>query len=101
MATLTDGELLKKTLRTTLVMLASAAVWVGALSGAVIVVTAPSSSAATSETKVDKPASPALGGLPANPIPRGAAGLANPRAIHQSRPMSKPEPPHAGAGDPI
>jgi hypothetical protein len=103
MAMLSDGELVKKTLRTTLVMLGSTALWLGLLSGAVIVSTGPSSPA---ETKVEKAAGPATGGPgaptgPARAGERGGGGPGgvNPRSVHPSRPMPKPEPPHAG--DPI
>ena len=97
MATLTDGELWKKTLRTTLVMLGTTGLWLGVLSGAVIVSTGPSTSAAP-ESKVDKSAAQAPGAGPAGAAPRGAGPVPSPRSIHQSRPQ-KVEAPHPG--DPI
>jgi len=96
MATLTDGELFKKTLRTTLVMLGTTALWLGVLSGAIIVSTGASTSA-TPESKVEKAAAQAPGSPPAGAAPHGGAAIPSPR-VHQSRPL-KTEGPHPG--DPI
>ena len=72
--TLTDGDLLKKTLRTTLVMLGSTALWLGALSGAVVVITGPSA-AGTSESKAEKAAAGASARVRRCPSdPRGLWG---------------------------
>jgi hypothetical protein len=98
MATLSDGELLKKTLRTTLVMLGTTTLWVGALSGGVFMVTGPSSSAEP-ESKVEKPATGSPAALVPGPSPR-QTDMANPRrGAHQPRPMTKPGAPKAG--DPL
>jgi hypothetical protein len=86
MATLTDGELVKKTLRTTLVMLGTTALWLGALSGAVIVTT---STSTPSDSKVEKAAGPTPASLPA-PL-HGGGVVPNPRSIHPSKVMPKPE----------
>ncbi len=96
MANLTDGELFKKTLRTTLVMLGSTALWLGVLTGAVLVSTGSSTSGAA-ESKVDKPASTTPAAVPAGQSPRGPGVNPSPRSIHQ-RPQ-KLEAPHPG--DPI
>jgi hypothetical protein len=96
MPTLSDGELFKKTLRTTLVMLGSTAVWLGALTGAVLVSTGPSA-AGGAEAKADKP-STATAPLPATPGQAGRppGGGPNPRSIHPSRANLKAELPRPG-----
>jgi len=48
---LSDGDLVKKTLRTTLVMLGSTAVWLAGLTTVVVMTTGPSSAAATPDSK--------------------------------------------------
>ncbi len=97
--TLTDGDLLKKTLRTTLVMLGSTALWLGALSGAVVVITGPSA-AGTSESKAEKAAAGASTG-PSMPLgPKGPMGLPAGRA-HRSAGAAVPKAEPAHPGDPI
>jgi hypothetical protein len=98
-AALTNGELLKKTLRTTLVMVGSTAVWLGALSGAVMLTTG----SPAVESKAEK-AEKAAGAGPLNSPgafgPKGPGGVVAPRSVHRSGPaLLKGEPAHPG--DPI
>jgi hypothetical protein len=107
--TLSDGDLVKKTLRTTLVMVGSTALWLGVLSGAVIMTTGPSASG-TPEVKAEKSASGPLGpggasvGGPAGPAVKGLTGPGGPgaggslRSVRRGGP-ARPEAAHPG--DPI
>jgi hypothetical protein len=74
-AALTDGELLKKTLRTTLLMVGSTALWLGVLSGAVVLTTG------APESKVEKATvGPATTGAPGGTVLKGA-GLGGLKAV--------------------
>jgi hypothetical protein len=80
--TLSDGDLLKKTLRTTLVMLGTTALWLGGLTGVVVMTTGPASGSA--ESKAEKAA------------PAGSAGSKSPVVV----PAAKVHRTGARAGDP-
>jgi hypothetical protein len=98
---ITDGELVKKTLRTTLVMLGSTAVWLAALTGAVVVTTGPSSGADAKAEKAEK----ASAGMPTAPMApmqgalKNGAAMPGPRTMHRAGSPAKAEPSHTG--DPI
>jgi len=92
--TLSDGELLKKTLRTTLVMVGSTALWLGMLSGVVLISTGSSASGAAESKgeKAEKGAGAVHGPGPVGPLPRNAP----------PRPgMRGPSDPPKSSGDPI
>jgi hypothetical protein len=91
---ITDGELVKKTVKTTLVMLGSTALWVGGLTAAVLFSTSPPGAGATS--KVDKtPAASAAPGIGA-PVTVPAGSKA-----HRSGLGGVRTPGPAPSGDPI
>jgi hypothetical protein len=106
-AALTDGDLLKKTLRTTLIMLGTTALWLGGLSGVVLATTGSSSKDAMADSKGEKVTGPLPGALsgPLPGAPPGAPGPKGPlgpgmKSLHRpGAAMPKPEVPHTG--DPI
>jgi hypothetical protein len=99
--TLSDAELLKKALWTTSVMLGATALWLGGMSGAVVLATGSSSSSSgASESKVEAKGDKAGPGLAGSPkgatVPPGAV-----KAMHRPAPLiQKPEVPHAGEAPP-
>jgi hypothetical protein len=101
-AALTNGELFKKTLRTTLVMVGSTALWLGALTGAVVLTTG-STASGQAESKNEKPekaagAAPAT--VPGAAQPKGPGGVMGLKSMHRSSPAGlKADPPRPG--DPI
>ena len=93
--TLTDGEILKKTLRTTLLMVGTTALWLGALSGLVMATTG--SASEHGESKLDRGAVA---------TPPGLLGPTGPAAVGGVKSMHRPTPPLTGSdgarsGDPI
>jgi len=90
---LSNGELLKKSLRVTGLMVGTTALWLGALSGAVMMSTGSSSSGAV-DSKVEK----AAGGV-TPPGPRGLQSSSVKTLRHGAPETPKGDAPHPG--DPI
>jgi hypothetical protein len=103
-AALTDQELWKKTLRTTLVMVGSTALWLAALSGAVVLSTgsgAPDKAGSKGDKgdKVEKVEHGTAPGSSGGAVPSRGPGLgAPPRMGRHGGPAvpPKPESPHPG-----
>jgi len=105
---LTNGELFKKTLRTTLLMVGSTALWLGVLSSAVVLTT--SSASATADSKSDKPGSAsgtivpgspgAPGAAPGSPGFRAPGGLDRMKSLHRPG-LGAPKTDGVHPGDPI
>lgn len=92
-AALTDGELLKKTLRTTLVMVGSTAVWLGILTSVVMMSTSGVASEGSEGTgEKGSPAAAASGGT----LQRA---IVSPKNVHRGTATKIEAPPHPG--DPI
>jgi hypothetical protein len=96
---LTNGELLKKTLRTTLVMVGSTALWLGALTGAVVVGTG-SVSSATADAKLEKGVGAAATILPRGPTLRGPRGMPGMNPVRRGG-LGAPRVGAVHPGDPI
>jgi hypothetical protein len=96
---LTDGELVKKTLRTTLIMVGGTFVWLGMLSGAVIL----STGAVSADAADSKSESAAHGATGTATIPGAPGGPVKGAAVKSGRRPAvgapKADTPHAG--DPI
>ncbi len=98
---LTDGELLRKTLRTTLVMVGTTALWLGALSGIVLAMTGSPASSGAGESKADKAIGSAPGaasGAAPGTLPlKGPLGPAGFKTMHRMGPgLQKSEVPQPG-----
>jgi hypothetical protein len=89
---ITDGELVKKTVKTTLVMLGSTALWVGGLTAAVLFTTSPSAGTSKAEKAPAASAAPGMG-APVT-VPAGSKA-------HRSGLGGVRTPGPAPSGDPI
>jgi hypothetical protein len=94
---LTNGELLKKTLRTTLVMVGSTALWLGALTGAVVFGTG---SSATADAKLEKAAAGPATVLPGGPAVKAPGAMPGLRTGRHGGPGA-PKVEAVHPGDPI
>ena len=87
--TLSDGELMKKTLRTTLVMVGTTALWLGGLTGAILMTPGPSAAAEAKMEKAEKggpPPSSTAGFKAPTGIPAGARSHLAPMAGQKADP---------------
>ena len=89
---LTNGELWKKTLRTSLVMVGSTALWLGVLSGAVVMTTGSASPAADSKLEKAGGAAgvPGLAGAPGSPPAPGSPGFRGPGGLDRMKSLHRP-----------
>jgi hypothetical protein len=94
---LTDGDLLKRTLRTTLVMVGATALWLGALTGIVMATTGSPASPGTAESKADKVPGAAPGVAPGVVGPKSPVNPGAMKGPHRVAPgLVKPEQARTG-----